>query len=152
MSERIRRMGTRANTDPKGRALDSGATLRNMLVLVAAVLVAAATLHLADHALRGEIVEDNGLVADWNHSGWSFRNQVTPFTAALAIPFLFILAILLTLKGRLGSGSWLALAVVVGGVVVWGTSFPVPRRRRWGSSTGQTPVEAGVPLWGCWPC
>jgi hypothetical protein len=92
-------------------------SLRPLLIL-AGVLAVAGTLHLADHVIRGKIVEDHHLIAEWDHSGWPFRNTVTPFTPTLGIPVVFVGGIVLTRRGHVGARFWLVLAVVVEAVVV----------------------------------
>ncbi len=101
--------------------------MRTSLVVTAAVVAVAAALHLADHAIRGELVDDHGLIPEWNHSGWPFRDQVTPFTPSLLIPLIFVVGIVLTQRGRLWAGFWLAWAVVAAAVVVVVHFLPGPR-------------------------
>jgi hypothetical protein len=92
---------------------------RTFLVLGWSVLVLA-VLHLADHAFRGERVHDHGLNPSWDHSGWPFKPEVTPYTFSLII----VLAILVvglwgTYAGRLRAGYWLGAAVVLGALVAY---------------------------------
>ena len=107
----------KVETSPRGQTMGQGRVLRPVLLL-AAVLAVAAALHLADHAIRGEIVDDHGLIPEWDHSGWPFQDEVTPFTPSLAIPLLFMAGIFLTLRRRVLARFWLVLTIVVGAVVV----------------------------------
>ncbi len=102
----------------QARAAGDDATLRRPLLALAGVLAVAAALHLVDHVVRGELVDDHRLIPEWDHSGWPFQEEVTPLTPSLAIPLLFIAGIVLTLRGRLWARFWLGLAIVVGAVVV----------------------------------
>ncbi len=101
--------------------------LRRRLVVTAAVVAVAAALHLADHVIRGELVDDHALIREWNHSGWPFRDQVTPFTPSLLIPVIFLGGIVLTLRRRLWAGFWLGWATVAATVVVVVHFVPGPR-------------------------
>ncbi len=100
------------------QAADEDAMLRRPLLVLAGVLAVAAALHLLDHVVRGELVDEHQLIPEWDHSGWPFQEEVTPLTPSLAIPLLFVAGILFTLRGRLWARFWLSLAVVVGAVVV----------------------------------
>lgn len=42
-----------------------------------------AAVHLADHALRGDRVHDLNMPAAWDHSGWPFQPELTPYTLSL---------------------------------------------------------------------
>ncbi len=127
----------------RGSETDEQAGLRKTLVVTAGVVAVAAVLHLADHAIRGEIVDDHGLIPEWNHSGWPFREVVTPFTASLA----FFVGIVWTLRRRLWAGFWLSWAIVAAAVVVVVHFVPGPRTETMGASTGPTSVAA----WARWP-
>ena len=74
--------------------------LRRTLVILATIVGAAAALHLADHVVRGQLVDDHNLIPEWNHSGWPFREAVTPFTPSVLIPLVFLGGVVLTLRGR----------------------------------------------------
>ena len=117
--------------------------LRKRLVLTAAVVAVAAALHLADHAIRGEIVDDHGLIPEWNHSGWPFRDEVTPFTPSLAIPLIFVLGIVLTLRRRLWTGFWLSWATITAAVVIVVHFVPGPSTETMGVIY-RTYVRGGV--------
>ena len=122
---------------------DKEIRVRKRLVLTAAVVAVAAALHLVDHAIRGEIVDDHGLIPEWNHSGWPFREEVTPFTPSLAIPLIFVVGILLTLRGRLWSGFWLGWGTIAAAVVVVVHFVPGPRTETMGVIY-RTYVRGGV--------
>ncbi len=109
----------------KPQATDD-APLRRALVLTAGIVTVAAALHLVDHAIRGELVDDHGLIPEWNHSGWPFRDQVTPYTASLVIPVIFVVGIVWTLRGRLWARFWLAWASVAAAIVVLVHFVPGP--------------------------
>ena len=134
-----------------GEISSEGATyetrLRRRLVVTAAVIALAAALHLADHAIRGELVDDNGLISEWNHSGWPFRDQLTPFTPSLLIPAIFVMGIVLTLRGRLWARFWLGWAIVAGAVVVFVHFVPGPRTETMGVIY-RTYVRGGVGVLG----
>jgi len=95
-------------------------TLRRRLVLVAAIAAAIGTLHFADHAIRGQIVVARGLDPDWNHSGWPFQHDFTPFTISMIVVYVLLLGgIWFTLRGRLWAGYWLGTAIIIGAIVVF---------------------------------
>ncbi len=116
----------------QGRDADASVRVRRTLVFTAATVAVAAALHLADHAVRGELVDRHGLIPEWNHSGWPFRNEVTPFTPSLAIPLIFLLGIFLTLRGRLWPSFWLGWTSIVAAVVVAVHFLPGPRTETMG--------------------
>jgi hypothetical protein len=84
------------------------------LASVAAVL---ALLHFVDHAIRGELVVNQGLNPKWNHSGWPFNtHSVKPYI--FPISFLVVFGLLLggvcfTLRGGLWAGFWLGASIVL---------------------------------------
>ncbi len=117
--------------------------LRRALVRAAAVVALAAAAHLADHAIRGELVDDHGLIPEWNHSGWPFGDDVTPFTPSLAIPLVFVAGIAVTLRRRLFPGFWLAWATIAAGVVFVVHFLPGPRTETMGVIY-RTYVRGGV--------
>ncbi len=108
------------------------ARLWKPLLALAAVLTVAAAVHLADHVVRGQIVDEHHLIPEWNHSGWPFQENVTPLTFSLTIPLLLIGGIVLTIRGRIGARFWLALSIVVGAVVVGVHFVPGPRTETMG--------------------
>ena len=106
--------------------------LRRLLVLLATIVGAAAALHLADHVVRGELVDNHNLIPEWNHSGWPFRREVTPFTPSLIIPLVFLGGVILTLRRRLWARFWLVWSVIAGTVVVAVHVVPGPRTETMG--------------------
>lgn len=107
--------------------LDQEAGLRRAFVITGAVLAIAAALHLGDHVIRGAIVDDRGLNPEWNHSGWPFRDTVTPLTPSLAIPVVFLAGIVLTRRRRAWAGFWLTWGALAAAVVVTVHFLPGPR-------------------------
>ncbi len=91
--------------------------LRRRLLYGAVVLTGLALLHHTDHVIRGDLVVENGLDPDWNHSGWPFQSEVNPFTASLAIYLPLVVGIVLTMRRRAGANYWLATGVVLGTVL-----------------------------------
>lgn len=106
--------------------------LRRLLVVLATIVGAAAALHLADHVVRGELVDEHNLSPEWNHSGWPFRREVTPFTPSLLIPLVFLGGVVLTQRRRLGARFWLAWSLIAGAVVVAVHVVPGPRTETMG--------------------
>ena len=106
--------------------------LRRMLVVLASIVGLAAALHLADHVVRGELVDDHNLIPEWNHSGWPFREDVTPFTPSLVIPLVFLTGVVLTQRRRLWARFWLVWSVIAAGVVVAVHVLPGPRTETMG--------------------
>ena len=105
---------------PSTRTGRSADALRRRTLLIAWVTVAVATLHFLDHVIRGYYVIDHGLDPSWNHSGWPFLPEVTPFTASLVGVYgLLGTGIWLTSRGRAGARYWLATAVVLGALVTF---------------------------------
>lgn len=119
--------------DPTGdRGQTRDAKLRRRLVLVATTAVALGTAHFADHAVRGQLVVDRGLNPDWNHSGWPFQHDFTPFTLSMIVVYVLLLGgIWFTLHGRLWAAYWLGTAIVIGAIVVFvhfvGSDAETPR-------------------------
>jgi len=70
---------------------------RALLVLGIGVTVFG-VLHHIDHVVRG------------NHSGWPFREEVTPFTFSLLVYALLLPGIYMNLRGRVAAGWWLFTA------------------------------------------
>lgn len=96
----------------------SAVGLRRRLVLVALLAWGLGTLHLVDHAIRGELVTLHGLTPVWDHSGWPFQPDVTPFTfSALLVQLLLLGGVVLTRRGRLWAGYWLATGAALAAVV-----------------------------------
>ncbi len=110
-----------------GAASYQEASLRRSLVVAGTIVGVAAALHLVDHAIRGQIVDDHHLAPEWNHSGWPFRADVTPFTASLLIPVVFLVGVVLTRRRRLWAGFWLAWSLVAASVAVVVHLVPGPR-------------------------
>ena len=106
--------------------------LRRTLVVLATVVGVAAALHLADHVVRGELVDDHNLIPEWNHSGWPFRRAVTPFTPSLVIPLVFLAGVVLTHRRRLWAGFWLGWSMFAAGVVIAVHVLPGPRTETMG--------------------
>jgi hypothetical protein len=57
-------------------------------------------LHHVDHVVRG------------NHSGWPFREAVTPFTLSLLVYALLLPGIYMNVRGWVAAGWWLFTAAV----------------------------------------
>lgn len=79
--------------------------LRRHLVLVALIAFGLGVVHLADHAMRGELVVTHGLDPAWNHSGWPFQASITPFTVSTVLAVVLVL-IRAALRARRLSGRW----------------------------------------------
>lgn len=77
-----------------------------------------AALHLTDHALRGQRVHAHGFDPTWDHSGWPFQDEVTPYTYSLiAVTLILGLGLWGTHRGKLWAGYWLGAAIVLGAIV-----------------------------------
>jgi hypothetical protein len=99
---------TRRSWAPEGRRLLTLGWLTTIL----------AALHLADHALRGERVHSLGLASHWDHSGWPFKAQATPYTfSLLTVALILGIGLWGTYRGKLWAGYWLGAAVVLGAIV-----------------------------------
>ena len=72
---------------------------RGLLIAGIAVTVFG-MLHHVDHVVRG------------NHSGWPFREEVTPFTFSLLVYALLLPGVYMNLRGRVAAGWWLFTAAV----------------------------------------
>ena len=72
---------------------------RALLVLGIGVTIFG-VLHHIDHVVRS------------NHSGWPFREEVTPFTFSLLVYALLLPGIYMNLRGRVAAGWWLFTATV----------------------------------------
>ena len=77
-----------------------GAKLRTWLLVAAASTTIFGIMHHVDHVVRG------------NHSGWPFREAVTPFTFSLLVYALLLPGIYMNLRGRVAAGWWLFTAAV----------------------------------------
>jgi len=73
---------------------------RRRLLVLGALVTAFGFFHHVDHVVRG------------NHSGWPFRESVTPFTFSLLIYALLLPGIYMNLRGRVAAGWWLFVALV----------------------------------------
>jgi hypothetical protein len=103
------------------------AALRRRLVLTASLVTVLATVHFADHVLRGRLVLDQRLDPSWNHSGWPFQARFSPFTISLVVVYTILLGgIALTLRGRAWAGYWLAAAAVLAAIVTQVHLVPGP--------------------------
>jgi hypothetical protein len=101
--------------------------IRTNFIRIALATLALATVHFADHAVRGWIVVERNLDPGWNHSGWPFQPRVSPFTFSLILVFSLLLGgAILTRRRKVWAGYWLAAAVVLGGVVTMVHFVPGP--------------------------
>ncbi len=92
---------------------------RSSLLAIAVLTAVLAGLHFADHVIRGENVRTFDLDQHWDHSGWPFRAGFTPFSASLiAVAVILLGGIVLTVRGKLWAGYWLAAAVLLAALVV----------------------------------
>jgi hypothetical protein len=102
----------------KSAATRTSASERTSLLVLGWLAAFLAVLHLADHALRGERVRSHGLSPNWDHSGWPFKSDVTPYTFSLiAAGLLLGIGPWGTYRGKLRAGYWLATAVALGALV-----------------------------------
>jgi hypothetical protein len=87
-------------------AIESGAVWsvserwRRVLLALGVGAVVFGVLHHVDHVVRG------------NHSGWPFREEVTPFTFSLLVYALLLPGVYMNLRGRLAAWWWLVTAVL----------------------------------------
>jgi hypothetical protein len=88
---------------PSTRSRGDADVLRRRTLLIAWITVAVATLHFADHVIRGYHVIDHGLDPSWNHSGWPFLPEVTPFTAGYSLVTALLLGVLVVSVHFLGA-------------------------------------------------
>jgi hypothetical protein len=104
---------------PGARPPPDGAALRRRTLAIAWTTLALASLHFIDHVLRGYHVIEEGLDPSWNHSGWPFLPEVTPFTASLVGVYALLgVGIWLSSRNRVGAGYWVTVAVLLGALVV----------------------------------
>ena len=106
--------------------------LRRMLVVLASIVGVAAALHLADHVVRGELVDDHNLIPEWNHSRVAVSPEITPFTPSLVIPLVCLGGVVLTQRRRLWARFWVVWSNIAGGVVVAVHVLPGPRTETMG--------------------
>lgn len=133
---------TASDEQPPGPRAEA---LRRRLLYGAVALAGLGLLHHADHVIRGDLVVANGLNPDWNHSGWPFQADVTPFTASLAIYPLLVGGIVLTLRRRAVANYWLGAGLVLGIVLFVVHFLPGSATTEWPSVIYQT---YGSPLLG----
>jgi hypothetical protein len=89
------------------------------LLWLAVFVAALSALHLADHAIRGNVVVTHGLNPHWNHSGWPFQPKFTEYTFALiVVSATFIIGIAGMVRGRLMAGYWVVTLIFLLGFVV----------------------------------
>ena len=80
--------------------------LRRLLLVLGVIVTVFGMLHHVDHVVRG------------NHSGWPFREAVTPFTFSLLVYALLLPGICMNLRGRVAAGWWVFTAAVALALVV----------------------------------
>ena len=74
--------------------------MRRVLLALGVIVTVFGVLHHVDHIVRG------------NHSGWPFREAVTPFTFSLLVYALLMPGIYMNLRGRVAAGWWVFTASV----------------------------------------
>ena len=133
------------STPPEARTAQEreGSATSRRLLAAAMLVTVVAVLHHTDHVIRGNLVVANGLPEAWNHSGWPFREIVTPFTASLGVYLLLVPGIVLTLMRRVGANYWIATAIVLGAIVVFVHFVPVSEETEYPSVIYST-YEGGV--------
>jgi uncharacterized BrkB/YihY/UPF0761 family membrane protein len=96
------------------------ATLRGRMTRIAWVVTILATVHFADHVVRGRLVHARGLDPLWDHSGWPFESRFSPFTVSLVVVYALLLTgIVFTNRNRLWAGYWLVTAVILAAIVTF---------------------------------
>jgi hypothetical protein len=102
---------------------------RTSFLVLGWIATVLAALHLADHALRGVRVHTHGLDPAWDHSGWPFKSDVTPYTFSLiAVGLLLGIGLWRTYRDKLRAGYWLVTAVVLGAIVTIVHFLPTARQ------------------------
>jgi len=81
--------------------------LRRVLLVLGVIVTVFGVLHHVDHVVRG------------NHSGWPFREAVTPFTFSLLVYALLLPGVYMNLRGRVAAGWWVFTAAVALALVVF---------------------------------
>ena len=66
--------------------------LRRVLLVLGVIVTVFGVLHHVDHVVRG------------NHSGWPFREAVTPFAFSLLVYALLLPGIFMNLRGQVAAG------------------------------------------------
>ncbi len=113
---------------------------RRRLLTIGAATTALASLHLADHVLRGRQVDHTHLDPTWDHSGWPFTSSVTPFTFSLVLVLSILLGgLLLTALGKAWAGYWLGASMVLGAIVTVVHFVPTANQ------------ESPAVIYGSWP-
>jgi hypothetical protein len=88
-----------------------------------------AVLHFADHALRGIRVHRHRLDPNWDHSGWPFKSEVTPYTFSLIVVGLLLgVGLIGTYRDKLRAGYWLVTAIVLAALVTIVHFLPTARQ------------------------
>ncbi len=102
---------------------------KKSMLAIALVTTSVAGLHLADHATRGRNVVEHGLHPRWNHSGWPFTDQVTPFTFSLVIVTITLVGgLILTVLEKAWAGYWLGAAILLGAIVTFVHFLPTAKQ------------------------
>lgn len=108
----------------------AGASRRSLALL--AVAVCLGLLHHADHVLRAD------------HSGWPFREAITPFTYSLSVYAVLFAAFLLRGRPALAAAAVaLTLAVAQFSHVVF--ELPADQYSTWASGESHDPAHLGQP-------
>jgi hypothetical protein len=116
------------DSGPRAGGVTARVEDRRRTICIAVVVAVLATAHFVDHAVRGRLVHSRHLSSLWDHSGWPFEGRFSPFTVSLVVVYgLLFTGIVLTRRGRMWAGYWLATAVVLGGIVVFVHFIPGSR-------------------------
>ena len=117
--------GAQTHARPRHDELD------RRLILAALVVTVLALLHHVDHVVRGDLVVDEALPDEWNHSGWPFWNGFTPFTASLGVYAILLGGVVLTLVRRVSARYWIGASILLFAIVVFvhflGSEAETPR-------------------------
>jgi hypothetical protein len=90
------------------------ATVNRRFAFLAVIVVVLSGLHFLDHVVRGNIVVAHGLDPYWNHSGWPFLANVSPFTFSLfGVAGLLGYGLVGTLLGKVRAGYWLTVSLLL---------------------------------------